>query len=1356
MSTELVARFERPSVRYGPVPLWWWSGERLDPERLRWQMRQLVEQGIWQAVVMNLAPTGPLYGALADDPPFMSEEWWEIFAGACADAEELGFQIWLYDQIGFSGANLQGRVIAAHPQFAGRSLSQARVDATSGDVELAVPEDADALGAWFAAHDGSPVVPVSIEEGRARHRQAPGELVLCFASVRGFDYFSPAACDALLDSVYGEYERRVGKHFGRGIGGVFQDELPDVPTWSNDFASRFRDHTGYDLLEVLPALWGDALPTGAAGAEVDADRVRLDYHSARARFARAAFFDPLAARLDQAGLACGFDQQSPAREGEPIGATAHYGDYLETHSTYAIPGSDHWGDSKIHSSLAHAHGHERVWIEAFHSSGWGGTLEETYDWLSPFLRRGANLYDPHAVYYSTRSGWFEWAPPSTCWRQPYWPGYHVFAEAVTRLSSVLTAGEHVASTVLLFPTEFVQSRLTADGRDLGARDAERVYFDLNGMTPWYAEQRGILERAGVDYDTLGAHSLRAAEVSGDELRLRGERYRNVVLPATEVIPADVAALLAALAEQGGRVICIGAAPTRFVDRELAPDAPGRFAALLSAGRILRVDDVEDVPRMLRASAVSVVADAPVLHRVIGDTHLIAAIAHDERTGTVQPMLPEFGEAWESGDFNWKRYWQRLSSEGYHFVPPAGRALTVRLNGAGLEGLDGVAGQLWDPRTGLRRDVPLTRLGDGAVEAHVDFSVGSIALLVVGPDLPAATAPVLGERRSSQELDGPWLVSPESTLDNSWGDLDDVEQRGVVPIQVWEFDHEDDENGDDDENGEGGANGERRRVLATFGPFAEVAGPDGDWTRAEWSLSRGIRKDPIHDESLGPNGYVPEEFLLWRGVTPGGRYRVRTTITVPDDPAIRLAVGANAGRSIRVDGVELAPGEPGYLTFHAGLPTGSRVLEIEFTAAGTGDLRAYFALTTDLERFARPEWIEAADEPARSTSVVFSTTFEASSGVADARVQLSSEAPSTLVVNGVEIGRQSDFDPYAARRFTRVHPYDLRDVLRDGGNILEVRSTDVGRPVAIRLDSVPAIDGGLGIRSDASWTVTRELAPVPVSQRLMQYEDPRYGCLVPRPHPLQRAGWLERESVHESVVTLVPDVAPRPGRVETLTFDVPIGTIEATVPTSIPWEVRASDVVRSGDRLVFDRPAAMDRRLTLSFRPEDGRRAGALLDGPIAVTVTPVEAELRPWDELGLSALGGAVRYARRCRIERPEGTRAVLDLGLVRGTTEVRVDGVLVDTLFAGPWRSDVSEAVEHGGEHLIEVTVRGTLAPYLDVASPTSAVMAGQTRHGLFGPVRLEIWERTPRADTGQLASMKGSMMTKIHSNDRSSSVLD
>ncbi|MGK3952134.1 hypothetical protein ACLKM7_07385 [Microbacterium sp. I2] len=1313
MSTELVDRFERPSVRYGPLPLWWWSGERLDRERLRWQMGKLIEQGVWQAVVMNLAPTGPLYGALADDPPFMSEEWWDIFTSVAADAEQLGFQIWLYDQIGFSGANLQGRIVADEPRHAGRSIAHLRVDARPG-AELTAPPGAEPISAWIAIN-GEAAVPVPLDRGIARCGAAEGDLVLCYAVARGFDYFSASACAALIDTVYGEYERRVGGQFGRGIGGVFQDELPDVPTWSVDFAPRFRAAFGYDLESVLPALWGDGLP---ADAPVDADLARLHYHRARARFAREAFFDPLSAWLRRAGLPCGFDQQSPAREGMPIGAVEHYADYLDTHSGYAIPGNDHWGDAKVHSSLAHAHGHERVWIEAFHSSGWGGTLEETYDWLAPFLRRGANLYDPHAVYYSTRAGWFEWAPPSTCWRQPYWPDYHGFAEAVMRLCSVLTAGDHVASTVLLYPTETVQMKLTADGRDLGAEHAQTTYLRLNGLTPWFAERRGALERAGIDYDILGSASLQEAEVRDGELVVAGESYRNVVLPAIDVLPARVAGLLADLAEAGGTIVCVGRTPGRVVDADGSDgDAAARFAAAVAGGRVALVAEPEHVADHLEPSAVAATADAPVVHRRVGSTHLIAAFAHDELTGTVQPMLDGFDDPWSSGDFDWPTYWERLGNEGYRFVPPTGRRLTVQLRGAGVEALQA---QLWDPRTGDRCELAVHSHTAGVAEVSCDFP-GTASIIVFGADLPAATAAALGGIVSRETLEGPWSLRPESTLDNRWGDLDAPDKTGIVPVQVWQLHH-----GSADARPD-----ELRPAIATFGDFAEVAADDDDWRPVEWSLSRGIRNDPIHDASLGPNGYVPEEFVLVRGVVAGARRRLRTTIAVPDDDRVRLAVGANAARSVRFDGELLETGEPGYLTLSP-LATGrTGLLEIDFLAAEDGDLRAFFALTTEPERFARPEWIEAADRPARATTVVFATEVDVPADVRDARVQLSTEAPSVLVVNGVEIGRQSDFDPYAARRFTRVHPYDLRDVLRPGANLIEVRCTDVGREVAVRLDSVPRAEGGLGVRTDRGWSVARDGAPVAARQRLQQFEDPRYGCLVARPHPLQRATWLEPEGAHASVVALVPDLAPDEGRTELLAVDVPLGAVSIDVPTDVPFELVEGGVSVTGTRVELASPATAGTRLTLLFHPTDGRRGGALLDGPLTVECDAADAELVEWSALGLGNLGGAVHYERPIRADVPAGGRAILDLGALRGTAEIAIDGVRVASLFAGPWRVDITDAVADGREHALRVTVRGTLAPYLDAASPTSAVMAGQTVQGLFGPVCIEVRDGKIMSDT-------------------------
>ena len=112
---------------------------------------------------------------------------------------------------------------------------------------------------------------------------------------------------------------------------------------------------------------------------------------------------------------------------------------LRASESVILPSSRIWRSRCITSGCAFSissksttlYGRRRTWIEAFHSSGWGGTLEETFDWLLPWLRSGATLYNPHAVYYTTKGGWWEWAPPSTDWRQPYWRHHRVFADAVT-------------------------------------------------------------------------------------------------------------------------------------------------------------------------------------------------------------------------------------------------------------------------------------------------------------------------------------------------------------------------------------------------------------------------------------------------------------------------------------------------------------------------------------------------------------------------------------------------------------------------------------------------------------------------------------------------------------------------------------------------------------------------------------------------------------------------------------------------------------------------------------------------------------------------------------------------------------
>jgi hypothetical protein len=65
-------------------------------------------------------------------------------------------------------------------------------------------------------------------------------------------------------------------------------------------------------------------------------------------------------------------------------------------------------------------------------------------------------------------------------------------------------------------------------------------------------------------------------------------------------------------------------------------------------------------------------------------------------------------------------------------------------------------------------------------------------------------------------------------------------------------------------------------------------------------------------------------------------------------------------------------------------------------------------------------------------------------------------------------------------------------------------------------------------------------------------------------------------------------------------------------------------------------------------------------------VTEAEVPLVPWEELGLRALGGQVSYRTTVEMIPDAECRTVLDLGEVRGTADVRVNGTLAARLVWG------------------------------------------------------------------------------------------
>jgi hypothetical protein len=574
---------------------------------------------------------------------------------------------------------------------------------------------------------------------------------------------------------------------------------------------------------------------------------------------------------------------------------------------------------------------------------------------------------------------------------------------------------------------------------------------------------------------------------------------------------------------------------------------------------------------------------------------------------------------------------------------------------------------------------------------VTFDDGPCALLVWGAG--GAAAPRVDASGEATVLDGPWEVEVVRTLEDDWGDL----AAPVADVETWELEH----------RVEGA---DWAPVHATFGPRARWAGEDGVWRAAEWSPSRGIFKDPMHVDYLGGSGRVPEEFLDFGAAAAGEAVRVRAVIASERERRTHLAVGACAAKRAWLDGREVALDGSGYLTAGAvALPAGESVLELRLTATeAVRALRGHFAFVDDLDGYARPEFLRVAGDVAKSSVVAFSTRFTLAADATSANVLVGANGPARVLVDGVEVGRQGGFDPYVETDKDRLQPYDLAEYLKAGEHELRLELLALGRarPAALLDGSVATAAGTVALRSGETWTASRDGVDAGLDIRLDQHGDPAYNHAYKRPHPLPEGAWLEPGRAAVEAVTVTPDRAVVR---QWLRVVAPPGARELAIPLAPGCRATVGAGSGSGTLVV-----ALDGRrpepVEISVEPAPGLYGGALLTGPVAFTVGPGELELGDWQDAGLPNHSGGVRYRRRI-----DAGAWRLDLGEVRGTAEVFVDGASAGVRVCSPYVFDVTAGA---GGATLEILVLNTLGPHLDAVSPTPYVFDGQRRSGLFGPV--------------------------------------
>lgn len=594
--------FANPPAEFRFAPFWFLN-HRLTDEELRRQVQEL-HRGGFGGFILHAR-----HGRLT---PYLSEEWMARLETCCREAERLGMWVWLYDEDNWPSGPVGGRLTDAHPEFrmsqlylsgqwrarSGRALD---VPVEAGDgllYVLAVPGEGDrSLRTLRGVRD----ITSEVADGRLRWQPPEGRwLVLAFARTvfRGtffghyLDLLNPKAVAAFIQATHHQYEKYLGRYFGKTIKGIFTDEPSalysnrrDSIHWTPALPAAFEREAGYPFIQALPALFLDF------GEETL--KVRCDFMRTVTRLYVDGFYRPIYRWCARRGIFFmghlnGEDRlRSVLRQhGDFFAATRwmHYSGLDSLRNvTWPRPG---YGNNLVACKFASSAGHllekPRVMNESWGlAGGWTANLQMLKKLGDFHLALGVNYFMPHAVYYSLE-GFRKWeCPPDEFYHEPYWPYYRLLADYLGRLSALFCGGEHVAQVAVLVPTHTgwaLQAPLAAHPQ-FSSSEEDRRAEALHQLEHAFEAVSEQLLRHRYDFDYITEELLQKARVEAGTLTIKGQRgrplesFRVLLLPRVQVLARATLPVIQAFAESGGIVVFVESLPDASVeegvDRQVA-------------------------------------------------------------------------------------------------------------------------------------------------------------------------------------------------------------------------------------------------------------------------------------------------------------------------------------------------------------------------------------------------------------------------------------------------------------------------------------------------------------------------------------------------------------------------------------------------------------------------------------------------------------------------------------------------------------------------------------------------------------------------------------------------------------------
>ncbi|MEK4978367.1 glycosyl hydrolase [Bacillus sp. FSL K6-6540] len=549
---------QHPPTRYRTVPFWSWNDDLNKNELLR-QIEEMHGAGIGGFFIHAR-------GGLT--VPYMGEEWMEAIQACIEKSQELGLEVWLYDENGWPSGFADGKVPALGPAYQQKRLAYEWAPFTDGEnVTLA-----------YYVQSGEELLLLTPDDPCS-----PDFRVYYEVNPYYIDTLSKQAVKAFITTIYEAYWAHFGNEYGTVLKGIFTDEPQfgrgDFP-WSLELEEAFETRFGYCLLEALPSLFLETK---------NCRRTRYDYWACVTTMFTEAYAKQIGAWCGERGWSSAghvVDEQTLMSQATSVGDPLLFYEYLQ------IPGCDWLGRSvseeplvpKQVSSVVRQLGKKQAITESYGCTGWNISFQDLKRIGEWQFVHGMNLMCQHLQAYSLRGLRKRDYPPSLFYQQPWWEHYHRFNDYFARLSMLLMEGERQAEVLLMHPirTAWVEQAGSDSCR------IEPYHQAFAQLSRWMCQS--FIEH---DYGSEGIME-RHGKVAGGRFIVGEVGYRVVVIPPCVTLNKVTVKLLHQFILQGGTLIAFEPYPY-LINGERCED-------------IMRVVDAAMKPDMSRLSLVKMLTD----------------------------------------------------------------------------------------------------------------------------------------------------------------------------------------------------------------------------------------------------------------------------------------------------------------------------------------------------------------------------------------------------------------------------------------------------------------------------------------------------------------------------------------------------------------------------------------------------------------------------------------------------------------------------------------------------------------------------------------------------------------------------